>query len=350
MSLDAREKRVLNPRPLRHYRKRYSVAEFRIGLAVLALLALLGGWVAWRGAHPDPSLFGNAPTPGAAAPAAPAVKVSRGALPEGLAAAGWREGPVSRFMANNLYEKIDGRADFFLSRGFKSLTCVPLAQEASASTTVDVELYDLRSYENALSAFGGEKPNDVTPTESKGTTWYLARNALFLVRGGFYARIVGSDESRPVLEELEQVRAALAKALPVSEGPRVFLVFQDALGIPATQVTYQGENAFSFGFARNVYSALLPDGETELFVTRAASPEAAPALAAQFEAGFLSYGERVTQGTRTWVKDRYLGAFSTVLTEGSMVIGVRGAPKMEEAAKALERLREGVARAEKELK
>jgi hypothetical protein len=57
--LDARERRVLNPRPYRVFRKSYSVAEAKWGAVVLVLLAGLASWVAWRGAHPDPWLYGD---------------------------------------------------------------------------------------------------------------------------------------------------------------------------------------------------------------------------------------------------------------------------------------------------
>ena len=57
--LDASERRVLNPRPFRVFRKSYSVTEAKAGAVVLLGLALLGGWVAWRGAHPDPGLFAD---------------------------------------------------------------------------------------------------------------------------------------------------------------------------------------------------------------------------------------------------------------------------------------------------
>ena len=41
----------------RSYRRRFSRAEAFWGAGVLAALAAIGGWVSWKGAHPDPSLF-----------------------------------------------------------------------------------------------------------------------------------------------------------------------------------------------------------------------------------------------------------------------------------------------------
>ena len=69
----------------RHYRRTYSLAEVRWGLVVLGALILVGGWVFWKGRHPDPTLFsdGAALLKSAAPPPA-----DRDPLPQNLAAAG----------------------------------------------------------------------------------------------------------------------------------------------------------------------------------------------------------------------------------------------------------------------
>lgn len=362
--LDARERRVLNPRPYRVFRKTYSTGEAKAGAVVLLLLAGLGAWVAWRGAHPDPWLYGDPalvptgsgidvvemkgrrspdgllPDTAARPPAASAAPASgRGDLPV-LAAAGWTEGPVSRFDAESLYVKINGRADFFLVRGFRSLTFVTLS--APGGALVDVELYDLGSPENALGAFGAERPPETAATSAGGTSWYLARNALFLARGSSYVRAIGSDETAEVLAQLERVRAAFDAGLAAGEKPWTVSLFGDALDLPADRLLYTAENAFSFGFARNVTSATLDDGETELFVMPAGDEAKAGSLAAELERGFLGYGERVEVGGTAWVKDVYLGAFSRAIAAGTMVVGVKGAPDPARAAPFLAKLERAV--------
>ncbi len=331
--LDAGEKRVLNPRPFRVFRKTYSVGEVRVGSVVLVLLASLIAWVAWRGAHPDPALFADPAT----AHAASKPPADRGSLPPGLTAEGWKEGPPSQFSEKNLYEKIDGRADFFLSRGFRSLTFLTLL--GPGGETVDIEMYDLGSPENALGAFGAEKPHQQEAKTSGGSSWYVARNALFLARGALYARAIGSDESPLVVKQLEAIQKAFESGVASGEKPWTVALFEDALSLPAGRLNFASENAFSFGFARNVTWAVLEDGETELFVAPAGDSTLAESLASKFLEGFLSYGEKVTFGGETWVKDRYLGSFSRAIPAGGMVAGVRGAPAPEKAAAVLEKLR-----------
>jgi hypothetical protein len=359
--LDATERRVLNPRPFHILRKTYSVTEAKAGGAVLAILVLVAAWVGWRGAHPDPSLFADpasvAPARGVAvveaegrrahdgpvfagAPPTSAAPRGRGGLPEGLAGSGWSEEAPSRFDAEDLYVKIDGRADFFLARGFRSLDSVMLSGPADAA--VDVELYDLGSPENALGAFSAEKPPETKAASGGGTSWYLARNALFVARGSSYARALGSDESPVVLAQLEHLRKAFESGIAAGEKPWTVALFGDALGVPPDRLQYAAENAFSFGFARNVSSATLDDGETELFVLPAGDVANATALAAKFEEGFLSYGEKTVVAGTSWIRDRDLGAFSRATVAGTMVVGVRGAPEAAKATEALAKIERAV--------
>ena len=175
-----------------------------------------------------------------------------------------------------------------------------------------------------------------------GTTWYVARNALFLARGESYARAIGSDESPAVLAQLETLRKAFEGGIAAGEKPWTVALFADALGLPPDRLQYAAENAFSFGFAKNVTSATLDDGETELFVLPAGDAAKAKTLSAKFEEGFLSYGEKVAAAGASWVKDRYLSTFSRTVAAGTMVVGVRGAQDMAKGAEALAKLEKAV--------
>jgi hypothetical protein len=160
----------------KHYRRTYSLAEVRWGFAVLGGLVLTVGWVGWTGRRPDPALYAAALSGGAAA------AVDRGPVPVGLAPAGWREGAISAFGADNLYVKIDGRADFFLSKGFEQLYFVPLAL-GDEGPTIDIEVYAMGSAANALGAFAGERgEGDPAEPIAGGGMRRSARNALYLAR------------------------------------------------------------------------------------------------------------------------------------------------------------------------
>ena len=119
------------------------------------------------------------------------------------------------------------------------------------------------------------------------------------------------DGRGPVSSEALPTQAAMGRS-----GDAVAEIDEaDALGLPPDRLQYAAENAFSFGFARNVSSVTLDDGETELFVLPAGDAAKATVLATKFEEGFLSYGEKAVVTDVTWVKDRYLSTFSRTVKE-----------------------------------
>lgn len=375
-----KEDRIFVEQGRRHYRPAYSLTEFRIGAVILVLLAALLGWVAWRGAHPDPELYSSDLVPGETAPegaskgavpvggeplaaspysaggggaaygepaydeAAAAPASDRGPLPADLAPAGWREGPVSSFDGSTLYEKINGREGYYKGFGFQRLHFVSLTAESDEGLFIDIECFDQGTAENALGAYTGERSPSIAPAEDEGGLSHIDRNALYVARGKYYVRAIGSDESAAVRSALDSVRETLLRSIRGEDLPWAYALFGEHMGIPSDRIAYEAENAFSLEFADEVYSALLEDGETELFAVRASAPEAAAALAGQFNAAFADYGEPagLLDGV-SFAKDRYLGSLSGATSEGPWVFGIRGAPDEPAARASLERLRDAVA-------
>ncbi|HWN69556.1 MAG TPA: DUF6599 family protein, partial [Haliangium sp.] len=300
--------RLFNPHGRKHFRRTYSRAEVRYSMAILAALVAIGAWVAWRGAHPDPELLalesdllaegtedaplrarrlatGTAPgddsagdSPGDGAGGAGAGATARGPVPDGLAAPGWRERGITTFERDNLYEKINGRASYYESFGVQRLHFITLVHGDDEAVTVDIEMYDMGNLANALGAYGGERQPDAAPTLANGSLGHTARNAAFLVRGRFYVRAIGADESEPVLAELAHLARALATGIESEPLPWAYALFV-AAGADPGKVGFLPENAFSFGFARNVYTAALNDDGAELYTVATADEAAAGALA-----------------------------------------------------------------------
>jgi hypothetical protein len=254
-------------------------------------------------------------------------------LPPQLAAAGWTEGPVSQFDYDNLFVKINGREGYYKSFGFEMLYFVSIVSEADAQTAVDIELYDLGNAANAVGAYSGERSEDVAPEVGESGLMHFDRNAFYLTRGRFYLRAIGSEESPVVRAQLEHVKARFEAELPGEPLPWGYALFVGRLGMEAGTVSYAPENAFSFGFASNVYSATL-DGGGELFATPAGTDAGAAALVEQFKAGFRRYG--TAEGE--FIKDRYLGAYATVVAAGPWVVGILRAPETGPARTAVEEL------------
>ena len=314
----------------RLYRRQFSVNESRIGVVILFTLVFILAWVAWKGRHPDPSLFMLETD---LAQAGVAVAADRGPVPAQLAGPGWSEGDVSQFDSDNLYEKINGREGYYKTFGFEQLYFLSVVSTEDAQTAVDIELYDLGNSANAVGAYAGERsPGATTAANETGLT-HIDRNALYLTRGRFYLRAIGSDESPRVRTQLEHLQDRFGTALPGEPLPWGYALFVGRMGVEPGALSFAPENAFSFGFARDVYSATLED-DAELFVTPAGTEASARELAARFMEGFGQYG--TAEGT--YIKDRYLGTYATATVSGPWVVGFHRATDTNAANEAVEEL------------
>jgi hypothetical protein len=373
------DERIFVKDGFRSFRRTYKVGEVYWGAATGVVVLGIVGWVTWKGAHPDPSLFDmSAALEGAAPNQLPAVDdtqrragqrmgaprtnaesaesgdqeaADRGPLPVGLAAGAWREGKLGAFSADTMYVKIDGRAGYFQAFGVKSLHTLTLEGPASgdAPSSVDIEAYDHGEARNAIGAYNGERPPGIESTVEQGSTFHVDRNAAFLARGRYYVRFIGSDESAAVVAEVRRLLDVFRRELPGEELPWGFAFFGDQLKLPASTVTYVTSNAFSLGFARDVYKASLSPADSkedlEVFVVALADAAAAKAMAAQYTEGFGSMGKPAGQGPGAvqWIEDEFLATFSGASAVERWVVGVRGAPSLERAKAELARLREGIA-------
>jgi len=326
--------RLFVKNPFKHYRKTYNLTEVRIGLVILIGLAAILGWVVHKGQNPDPSLLALDVMVEGGKKAA-AGPVDRGPLPKDLVLEGWKEGRVRSFDPDNLYEKINGRAGYYQSFGVEAMHFLTLEKEGAPTTLVDLELFDLGKPVNALGAYNGERDKDATPTVGERGLSHYSRNAMYLTRGKFYLRAIGSEESEAVLAQLKKVEARFDADLEGQPLPWSYALFLGRLELPPDAIAYFAENAFGFSdFASEVNVGRLED-ETELFVKVAKDEADAAALAKKFDEGFAGYGEVKAGG---FVEDRYIQTISKSGHIGRWVYGVRGAPDVAQAKAGLARL------------
>lgn len=362
------QERVFNTFRRKPYRPFFSLREFQTGLVIFLVLGAVTGWVIWRGAHPDPDLFttpnnlltakgGEVPIykrplekwvePGGAArtdssPATSPVEP----FPANVISDGWKAaGPVQSFDETDVYKKIDGRETFYKSYGFKKLAFLSLESTSKKDLTIDIELFDLGSIENALGALTAEISDQKTPVElGPSGLSYFTSNAGFASQGRYYIRMIGSDDQDLIHEKVRMLKEALTAHFAGEKLPWTYALFVGQLGTSPGQIRYQGEDAFSFSFAKDVYSATIPGSEqTELFITKQSTSQDAETLVKQFADGFGSYDKSVNTPaghaeTRLF-QNEMINTFDGVTRYESFVLGIRFAGSPEEAVRWIEKLK-----------
>jgi len=195
-----------------------STSQRLTGYAILALLGLIAVWLLSQQSRFNPAVIVALRTPQLAGkPQAAAVQAQSAMaalLPE---VPGFTPlAPVETYNRDTLSDKIDGKAELYLSAGFKEMVCRMFSLGESGSTHVDVYLYDMGSAPNAYAVFSGQRrPN--SPSILLTANAYATTNALFFTQGQFYIEIVADRASETLQKSLEGYATALLAKLP-SEG------------------------------------------------------------------------------------------------------------------------------------
>jgi hypothetical protein len=251
--------------------------------------------------------------------------------------------PPERFGPDTLYEKINGRADLYLTSGFASLSTQRFSPNDAAGAWVEVFVYDMATPANAFSVFSmqrreGARSDDALPNA------YRTENALFMTHGNFYLEFIGTDAS----PGLQQAMGDLARLFVASHGdagagPAPGADLFPMAGFTPDSLQLIAANAFGFEQLDQVYTAeyLIDATPLTAFVSPRPTPEAASALALEYRQTLLSYGALVVDGPPPVAGAGVLKFFDTyeiVFSQGRYLAGVHEAGSLEAAAELARRL------------
>ena len=303
-----------------------------VALAVLAGLLAIAGGLLWTQSRFNPAVVNYlkaAAPPGAAAPGARTAILP---LPDGISPLTAPE----RFDRETLSDKIDGKAELYLSAGFIGLEAQRLAVADPAGAWIEVFLYAMGSVENAYAVFSSQRRADGVPM-GVAEFAYRAENAVFLVHGPAYVEMIASGREERLAAAMEELARAFIASQPAA--PSAAIAERDLFppeGLSEASITLIPADAFGLeGFDR-VFTAVyaVPGGEATAFLARRGEPPAA-AQAAKAFADFLtayggepkSAGDPVPGAQAIAIMDTY----AVVFAQGEFVAGVHEAPDLAQA-------------------
>ncbi|MBN2563378.1 MAG: hypothetical protein JXQ75_20855 [Phycisphaerae bacterium] len=283
----------------------------------------------------------------ARAPATTSEVGVEGPFPES-AAPGWRAPvQVSRFTPDNLYQKIDGRADLYLQFHVVGLTFGAYCHETDRQRMIDVYWYDMGTPENALGAYRSEAPEGATPV-SIGRDGYEVDGAVFFIKGSQYVQILPGTPDESDGAAARQIATRIGEAIEAgSQDPWA----TDALprkGRVSDSLEYMAEDVFGLDFLKDVFTAEYDlEGERmTLFIHRAGDGAAARQVLDQYVGYFEEYGNVVwkdADDSRRIVAGEATGVIDVVFAKGRYVGGVAGAENLEAAKRAATAFYDGLA-------
>ncbi len=318
--------------------------ETLVGIVILLALGAVATWVFLKQSRYDPAVF--TPTVSPQGKALSGALGGAGAspfqpfLPEGLT-------PLSAaevFVPETLSEKINGKAELYLSAGFVRLTCQRFARTGQGESWVEVFLYEMEGQRNAFSVFSSQRRADGVDTDFTRFA-YHSRNALFFTHGHQYVEVVASNEE--MLEEMLAFGRAFVGETAEGGGEVNELALFPREGLDEESISLLSSDVFGYDGLNNVFIAHYKlDGQRfTLFLSARKDREEAESLASAYRSFLLENGGQQLEsaaGIPGLKVVEILGNYEFIFTYHHFLAGVHEADDAERAGLLAERLQQAL--------
>jgi len=258
-------------------------------------------------------------------------------LPAGIEAMS----PAESFTSETLSDKINGKAELYLSAGFVRLQTRRYRPSADPEQWFEIFIYDMGKPASAFAVYSTQRRNDVEKI-SLTQHAYRTANALFFITGRHYVEMIAATRSEavpPMLiafaeKYLDHVQADDQTEADASDPKRVFPT-EDLI---ADSFALIARDAFGFSRLDQVYTAQYhgPDMEMSLFVSLRSSSKEAQTLAGAYRDFLIQFGgievaapgSSPVEGLFTiWIMD----AHELIFSRGPYLAGVHMADDIDAA-------------------
>jgi hypothetical protein len=158
------------------------------------------------------------------------------------------------FDAGNLSDKINGKAELYLSAGFIGLVSQRFRDEVAPDLWIESYVYDMGTGRNAFAVFSAQRREGA---ESLGLVRYAYRssNAVFLVHGQYYLELIASQASDKMIQSMETLAGTFVDNTSTET---VVIAEQDLFppqNLVADSISLIAADAFGFEQLNQVYAA-----------------------------------------------------------------------------------------------
>jgi hypothetical protein len=261
------------------------------GYCILATLALISAWLLVQQSRFNPAvtvaLRGAQLQGRPQAAAGQALAATAALIPE---VSGFTPlAPPESFGPDNLSDKIDGKAELYLSAGFKEMSCRSFNLADQGKAHVELFVYDMGSAPNAFAVFSSQR-RPGSPNIPLTANAYATANALFFTQGPFYVEIVADRASDALSASLQDYAKTLLSKLPAPKGETASLAKAfPKEGLTLDSVRLNASDVFGLEGLNNVFTGeyTLKNGTATAFLAERDTPEQARADAKHYRE-FLS--------------------------------------------------------------
>lgn len=251
--------------------------------------------------------------------------------------------PAQSYGPDNLSDKINGKAELYLSAGFKEMSSRSFGLGPAGGAHVEVFLYDMGSAPNAYAVFSGQRRSG-SPSSPLTANAYSTTNALFFTQGQFYVEIVADRASEALKSSLESYAKALLAKLPTEGKTKDEASLFPKEGLVRETVRLCAADTFGCEGLNNMLTGEynLKDGKATAFMAQRDTPKQAQAEAKSYLDFLAANGYQKVQAPGAPGDIDVLGldnSFEIVFVEGRTLAGVHDATSLPAALELAAKVR-----------
>ncbi len=247
---------------------------------------------------------------------------------------------IAVYNAENLYEKINGKAPFYVDSGFEKLLTNWLKSRNNERLMFEFFVYDMAEPANAFSVFSIQKRPDASPMSGFETNFgYRTENAILFVQGKYYIELIGSAKSIPLFNAMTEFAKQLSASLPDQKQfsfPKPLIAAENNL-IPGS-IKFYTASALGFDGFNNTFTAVYKSDSSNvtIFLSKRHDERNAEQLVRDYCKFLINTGAEEKSADIDIDKARLLDFYGTielVFNKGRIVAGVHEADDIETAVK-----------------
>jgi hypothetical protein len=309
-----------------------------VSLIILGVLAVISGGVFWVQFNYNPAVqsvssalpAGKTRDTSVAAPP-PSAEKPLISSPSGQSPLT----PLETFDAETLSDKINGKAELYLSAGFIRLHSQRFKDQADGDVWMEVFVYDMQSAQNAFSVFSVQRREDAH-TLDLGQYAYQTQNAIFFSHGPFYVEIVASDVSETIIQSMLTFAEAFIEKHPIKTQNIGEKELFPKAGLNQNSISLVSSDAFGYDRFDQIFTATYKLKDTELmaYYSRRKTPREAQELASSYRDFLAAFGGKTDEsdlGIKTAKMIHILDTYEVVFSHGPYLAGVREAADRQPA-------------------
>jgi hypothetical protein len=246
------------------------------------------------------------------------------------------------FDASNLSDKINGKAELYLSAGFTRLVSQRFKDERAADLWMEVFVYDMGSSQNAFSVFSAQRRKDADPL-SLTQYAYRTPNAIFLTHGRYYVEIITSKASEQMPKSVKMMAEAYIRNTPAEEAKNSETELFPEEKLEKDSMVLISSNAFGYEGFNKIYTAEYEfDGHSLMaYFSHRRTPAEARELVSNYSKFLLTFGGQNIEA-QLLIKDarliKILDTYEIVFSHDSYLAGIREAASIDHAKMLATRL------------